>query len=176
MTKEVSNKCLFIEMILKYKEILYQTPVTSQAMGLKRINFFIKQPYEQIAKRDLINTLIPSKFRKNDLISSFLEINPQSKIISNIETSEQSNLGFITELGTVDLLSTYSNVVAICVKSDKLKNASPENIKKSLATTNQRMGDFYIKLDNQHKYFDVKHGNLNITNLNHLQEFSTSLF
>src|ERR1700728_3385815 len=125
-----------------------------------------------IAKRDLLNTLIPIKFEKNTLINSFLDANRMSKIVTKIKTTEQASLGFISELSTIDLLSKYQNINSIFVLSDKLKNASPEALEKSLQSTNQRMGDFYVDLTNQSKYFDIKHGNMLITNNNSVQEFS----
>ena len=151
---------------------MYETPILTETFGLARINAFLKEPYEAIAKRDLLNTLIPIKFEKNTLINSFLDANRMSKIVTKIKTTEQASLGFISELSTIDLLSKYQNINSIFVLSDKLKNASPEALEKSLQSTNQRMGDFYVDLTNQSKYFDIKHGNMLITNNNSVQEFS----
>ena len=173
MTKDIRNKSLFIDMVLKYNTIMYKTPCLSNTMGLNRVNKFLQEPYEQIAKRDLLNLLNHNKFEKNTLISSFLDANPTSKIITKITTNEKAQLGFLSEISTVNLLSNYTNVNAIIVGSDKIKNATIAEIKKSLENTNQRMGDFYVDLSNQSKYFDIKHGNMLITNNNSIQEFTS---
>ena len=60
----------------------------------------------------------------------------------------------------------------IHVKSEKTKNTSLDALKASREDTKQSMGDFFIDLHNQSKYFDIKHGNVQISNKNAIQEFT----